>query len=97
MNLLGGLNKHIARHKNRDFLDAALAVSVLATQADGPISFSERYRIDRKMAELIVRIALSVSHSGGGYDAAKRARVVEICAALGYTPGCILGERRLGV
>jgi tellurite resistance protein len=43
MNLLGGLNKHIARHKNRDFLDAALAVSVLATQADGSING----RIDR--------------------------------------------------
>ena len=144
MNFLGGLNKHVARHKNRDFLDAALAVSVLATQADGTISLSERYRIDgilerverlriydshqvaqildrfladlrenpeaaregllhklervaedRKMAELIVRIALSVSHSGGGYDAAKRARVAEICAALGYTPECIPSERRL--
>lgn len=145
MNLLGGLTARIARHRNRDFLDAVLAASALATEVDGTISFSERYRIDdilaslerlkiydryevrrvldgfltdlranpqaarevllrkleriaedRKTAELIVRIALSVSDSGGGFDAAKRTRVAGISAALGYTPGCILGERRLG-
>ncbi len=145
MNLLGGLTARIARHRNRYFLDAVLAASALATEVDGTISFSERYRIDdilaslerlkiydryevarvldgfltdlranpqaarevllrkleriaedRKTAELIVRIALSVSDSAGGFDAAKRTRVAGISAALGYTPGCILGERRLG-
>ena len=145
MNLLGGLNKRLERRRNRDFLDAALAVSVLATQAEGSISLSERYRIDniferverlqiydshqvaqildkflaelreapetarevllhkiervaedRKIAELIVRIALSVSQFGCGYDGPKRARITEICAALGYAPECFLGERRFG-
>ena len=145
MNLLGGLSVHIARHRNRDFLNAVLAASALATQADGTISLSERYRIDdilaslerlriydahnvarildrfltelrkdpetarevllrrlervsedRKTAELIVRIALSVSDSGGSFNTSKQARVAGICAALGYSPGCILGERRLG-
>lgn len=139
MNIRSGFNERIARHRNRDFLNAALAVCVLATQADGTISFSERYRIDgvlarderlriydphqvaqildrfltelhdkpeallrmlervaddRKTVELIVRIALSVSHCDGDFSASKRVRFTEICTVLGYAPGCILGERR---
>lgn len=145
MNIRRGLNERIARHRNRDFLNAALAVSALAIQADGTISLSERYRIDgilarvkrlrtydphhvaqildrfltelrdnpeaareallrklerfaedRKTVELIVRIALSVSHCDGDFSASKRARFTEICTALGYAPGSILGERRTG-
>ncbi len=145
MSILDGLNKRIARHRNHDFLNAAMAVSALATQADGKITLSERYRIDgilarlerlriydphkvarildgfltelrdnpeaargvllgklgriaedREAAELIVRIALSVSHSDGGFSASKRTRFAEICAVLGYAPGCFLGERRSG-
>ncbi len=145
MNIRTGLNERIARRSNRDFLIAALAVSVLATQADGTISLSERYRIDgilarvkrlriydphqvaqildrfltelrdnpeaareallrklervaedRKTVELIVRIALSVGHCDGDFSASKRVLFAEICAVLGYAPGCILGERRTG-
>ncbi len=145
MSILDGLNERIARHRNRDFLNAAMACSALATQADGKITLSERYRIDgilarleqlriyhphegprildgflaelrdnpeaargvllgklrriaedREAAELIVRIALSVSHSDGGFSASKRTLFVEICAVLGYAPGCFLGERRPG-
>ena len=51
-NFLGGLNLRIARHKNRDFLNAVLAASALATEADGTISFSERCRIDDILASL---------------------------------------------
>ncbi len=145
MSILDGLNERIARHRNHDFLNAAMACSALATQADGRITLSERYRIDgivarlerlriydpheiaqildgfltelrdnpeaargvllgklgriaenREAAEVIVRIALSVGHSDGGFSASKRARFAEICAVLGYAPGCILGERRSG-
>ena len=145
MSILDGLNERIARHRNHDFLNAAMAASALVTQADGKITLSERYRIDailarlerlriydphkvaqilngflielrdspeaargvllrklgriaedRKAAELIVRIALSVCHSDGGFSASKRARFAEICAVLGYVPGCFLGERRSG-
>ncbi len=145
MSILDGLNERIARYRNHDFLNAAMAVSALATQADGKITLSERYRIDgilarlerlriydphkvarildgfltelrdnpeaargvllgklrriaedREAAALTVRIALSVSHSDGGFSASKRARLAEICAVLGYAPGCILGERRSG-
>ncbi len=143
MSVLDGLNERIARHRNHDFLNAAMACSALATQADGKITLSERYRIDgivarlerlriydphkatqildgfltelrdnpeaargvllgklrriaedREAAEVIVRIALSVCHSDGGFSASKRARFVEICAVLGYAPESILGERR---
>ncbi len=145
MSILDGFNECIARHRNHDFLNAAMAASARATQADGKITLSERYRIDgilarlerlriydphkvarildgfltelrdnpeaargvllsklrriaedREAAELIVRIALSVSHSDGGFSASKRARFAEICAVLGHAPGCILGERRSG-
>ncbi len=145
MGILDGFNECIARHRNHDFLNAAIAASALATQGDGKITLSERYRIDgilarlerlrmydphqvarildglltelrdnpevargillgklgriaedREAADLIVRIALSVSHSDGGFSASKRARFAEICAVLGYAPGCILGERRSG-
>ncbi len=143
MSILDRLNERIARHRNHDFLNAAIAAIALATQADGKITLSERYRIDRivarldrlsiydphkvaqildgfltelrdnpevargvllgklsriavdrNAAELIVRIALSVSHSDGGFSASKRALFAEICAVLGYAPGCFLGERR---
>ena len=145
VSILDGLNERIERHRNHDFLNAALAASALATQAGGKITLSERYRIDgilarldrlrmydphkvvrildgflaelrdnpeaargvllgklrriaddREAAELVVRIALSVCHSDGGFSASKRARFAEICAVLGYAPGCILGERRSG-
>ncbi len=145
MSILGGLNERIARHRNRDFLNAAMACSALVTQADGKITLSQRYRIDgilarlerfriydphkvarildgfltelrdnpeaahgvllgklrriaedREAAALTVRIALSVSHSDGGFSASKQAWFAEICAVLGYAPGCILGERRSG-
>lgn len=145
MSILDGLNERIARHRNHDFLNAAMAASALVTQADGKITLSERYRIDailarlerlriydppkvaqilngflielrdspeaargvllrklgriaedRKAAELIVRIALSVCRSDGGFSASKRARFAEICAVLGYVPGCFLGERHPG-
>ncbi len=145
MSILDGLNARIARHRNHDFLNAVMAASALATQADGKITLSERYRIDgilarlerlriydphevvrvlngfltelrdnpevargallhklrliaedREAADLIARIALSVSHSDGGFSASKRARFAEICAVLGFTPGCFLGERRPG-
>ncbi len=145
MSILDGLNERIARHRNHDFLNAAMACSALATRADGRITLSERYRIDgivarlerlriygpheiaqildgfltelrdnpeaargvllgklgrvaenREAAEVIVRIALSVGHSDGGFSASKRARFAEICAVLGYAPGFILGERRSG-
>ncbi len=145
MSILDGFNERIARHRNRDFLNAVLAASALTTQADGKITLSERYRIDgilerverlriydphkvtrildgfltelrdnpeaahgvllgklrriaedREAAELIVRIALSVSHSDGGFSASKQARFAEIYAVLGDAPGRILGESRSG-
>ncbi len=145
MRILDRLNERIARHRNHDFLIAAMACSALAAQADGKITLSERYRIDgivahlerlrfydphkvarildgfltelrdnpeaargvligklrriaedREAAELIVRIALSVSHSDGGFSASRRVLFAEICAVLGYAPGCFLGERRSG-
>ncbi len=43
MSILDGLNERIARHRNRDFLNAAMACSALVTQADGKITLSERY------------------------------------------------------
>ena len=143
MSILDGLNERIARHKNRDFLKAAMAASALAAQADGTVTLSERYRIDeilarlerlriydphkavqildafltelrnngevaervllgklrriaedQKAAELIVRIALSVSRSDGKFSALERAQFAEICAVLGFTPERVLGERR---
>ncbi len=143
MSILDGLNERIARHKNRDFLKAAMAASALAAQADGTVTLSERYRIDeilarlerlriydphkavqildafltelrnngevaervllgklrriaedQEAAELIVRIALSVSRSDGKFSALERAQFAEICAVLGFTPERVLGERR---
>ncbi len=143
MSILDGLNERIARHRNRDFLKAAMAASALAAQADGTVTLSERYRIDeilarlerlgiydphkavqildafltelrnngevaervllgklrriaedQKAAELIVRIALSVSRSDGKFSALERAQFAEICAVLGFTPERVLGERR---
>ena len=143
MSILDGLNERIARHRNRDFLKAAMAASALAAQADGTVTLSERYRIDeilarlerlriydphkavqildafltelrnngevaervllgklrriaedREAAELIVRIALSVSRSDGKFSAPERAQFSEICAVLGFTPERVLGERR---
>ena len=52
MSVLNGLGQHIARHRNHDFLNAAMAASALATQADGGITLSERYRIDGIVARL---------------------------------------------
>ncbi len=49
---------------------------------------------DQKAAELIVRIALSVSRSDGKFSALERAQFAEICAVLGFTPERVLGERR---
>ncbi len=145
MSILDGLNERIARHRNHDFLNAAMAASALATQANGGITLSERYRIDgivarlerlriydphkiaqmldgflnelrhnpeaargallqrlgrvaedRKEADLIARIALSVCQSDGGFTAPKQVLFTEICEVLGYTPGRFLGERRSG-
>ncbi|MCH8153951.1 MAG: tellurite resistance TerB family protein [Proteobacteria bacterium] len=145
MSILDGLNERIARHRNRDFLKAAMAAGALAAQADGTVTLSERYRIDdilarlerlriydphkavqildgfltelrdnaeaaervllgklrriaedREAAELVVRIALSVSESDGAFSAPERARFEEICAVLGFSPERFLGERRTG-
>ncbi len=145
MSILDGLNERIARHRNRDFLKAAMAAGALAAQADGTVTLSERYRIDdilarlerlkiydprkavqildgfltelrdnaeaaervllgklrriaedREAAELVVRIALSVSQSDGAFSAPERARFEEICAVLGFSPERFLGERRPG-
>ena len=52
MSILDGLNERIARHRNHDFLNAAMAASALATQADGTVTLSERYRIDGIVARL---------------------------------------------
>ncbi len=51
---------------------------------------------DREAAEVIVRIALSVSQSDGAFSAPERAQFEEICAALGFSPERFLGERRTG-
>ena len=52
MSILDGLNERIARHRNRDFLKAAMAASALAAQADGTVTLSERYRIDDILTRL---------------------------------------------
>ena len=52
MSILDGLNERIARHRNRDFLKAAMAAGALAAQADGTVTLSERYRIDDILARL---------------------------------------------
>ena len=75
-----------------------LARTILGPEAARGVLLHKLRRIaeDRKAAELIVRIALSVSHSDGGFSASKRARFAEICAVLGYVPECFLGERHPG-
>jgi hypothetical protein len=52
VSILDGLNERIARHRNRDFLNAAMAAGALAAQADGTVTLSERYRIDGILARL---------------------------------------------
>ena len=52
MSILDGPNEPIAGHGNHDFLNAAMACSALATQADGKITLCERYRIDGIVARL---------------------------------------------
>ena len=52
----------------------------------------KRIAEDREAAELVVRIALSVSKSDGTFSAPERARFEEICAVLGFSPERFLGE-----
>ncbi len=52
VSILGRFNECIARHRNYDFLNAAMAASALAAQADGKITLSERYPIDGILVRL---------------------------------------------
>ncbi len=49
---------------------------------------------DREAAELVVRIALSMSEFDGAFSQPERARFEETCAVLGFSPERFLGERR---
>ena len=52
MGMLDDLQGRIQRHRDRDFLKAAMAASALAAYADGTVSLSERYGIDDLLANL---------------------------------------------
>ncbi len=58
------------------------------------LSKLRRIAADREAAELIARIALSVSESDGIFSAPERARFAEICAVLDLPPERLLAERR---
>ena len=50
--LRDGIRAELARHRNRPFLEAAMAASALVAAADGEISFSERQRMDQVLETL---------------------------------------------
>ena len=47
MNLIEKLKSEIEQRNNKPFLKAAMAVCALVANADGTVSFAERYRVDR--------------------------------------------------
>ncbi len=47
-----GLRAEIAKHRNRPFLEAAMAASAFIALADGEVSFSERHRVDAILERL---------------------------------------------
>ncbi len=47
-----GLRAEIAKHRNRPFLEAAMAASALIAVADGEVSYSERHRVDAILKRL---------------------------------------------
>ena len=46
------LRAEIAKHRNRPFLEAAMAASASIAIADGEVSFSERHRVDAILKRL---------------------------------------------
>ncbi len=50
--LKASIAKEVERHKNRPFMEAAMAASALVVIADGVVSFSERSRVDQIIENL---------------------------------------------
>ena len=50
--ITGNLRAEIAKHRNRPFLEAAMAASASIAIAVGELSFSERHRVDAIVDEL---------------------------------------------
>jgi len=57
------LRLEIVRHRQRPFLEAAMAVCAFVATADGAVSFSERARMD-VVLEGVSRLALFDPHDG---------------------------------
>ncbi|MEE9246688.1 MAG: TerB family tellurite resistance protein [Gemmatimonadota bacterium] len=85
-------------HKAVQILDGFLTELRDNAEAAERVLLGKLRRIaeDREAAELVVRIALSVSESDGRFSAPERARFEEICAVLGFSRERFLGERRTG-
>ncbi len=83
-------------HKAVQILDGFLTELHDNAEAAERVLLGKLRRIaeDREAAELVVRIALSVSQSDGAFSQPERARFEEICAVLGFSPERFLGERR---
>ena len=66
--LLDKLVTEVQRYRNKDFLKAAMAVCALAANADNEVNLSERYSIDRALAnEPLLNL----------FDAAKAVRIFD--------------------
>ena len=61
--LLDDYHAQIERHRNRPFLDAAMAACALAACTDGEVSFSERIRVDQ-ILQTLERLKVFDPHEG---------------------------------
>ncbi len=52
MGLLESVQERVYRHRDRNFLKAAMAAGALAAYADGTVSLTERYSIDDLLVNL---------------------------------------------
>ncbi|MFQ5774198.1 MAG: tellurite resistance TerB family protein [Kiloniellaceae bacterium] len=85
-------------HKAIQILNGFLAELRDNTEEAERVLIGKLQRItgDREAAELVVRIALSVSLSDGAFDPPERALFDRICAALGFQAADFDPDRRLG-
>lgn len=82
--MFDSLRLELERHRQRPFLEAAMAVCAVVAMADGDVSFSERSRMDAVL-EGVTRLALFDPHDGvdlfNGHVEAFRADAAEARSA----------------
>ena len=61
--LLDDVRRQIERHRNRPFLNAAMAACALAASAGGEITFSQRIRVDQ-ILDTLERLQVFDPHEG---------------------------------